>query len=218
MRGSKEDAMTEAEWLESTNPDAMLRHIWNRTSARKLRLFACAWVRSRWDLFPDPRSRAAVITGERYADGFVAEDERQQVREAAFRVGAEMRAAGEMLKAYETLYAQKCVEEELWCVIAIDLYGPDTGQLNYPPECVYLLSEIFGNPFRPVDFDPCGLTSAAHSLAQYIYEERCFQETPILADALEEGGLANPEILEHFRQNGEHFLGCWALDLVLGKS
>jgi hypothetical protein len=38
-----------------------------------------------------------------------------------------------------------------------------------------------------------------------------------LADALEEAGCDNEELLSHCREPGEHVRGCWALDLLLGK-
>ena len=40
----------------------------------------------------------------------------------------------------------------------------------------------------------------------------------ILADALEEAGCANGELLDHLRGPGPHVRGCWAVDLCLGKS
>jgi hypothetical protein len=40
---------------------------------------------------------------------------------------------------------------------------------------------------------------------------------PILADALEEAGCTNVDILNHCRQPGEHVRGCWVIDLLLGK-
>ena len=39
----------------------------------------------------------------------------------------------------------------------------------------------------------------------------------ILADALEDAGCDNADILNHCRQPGEHVRGCWVVDLVLGK-
>jgi hypothetical protein len=39
-----------------------------------------------------------------------------------------------------------------------------------------------------------------------------------LADALEDAGCADPELLGHLRSPGPHVRGCWAVDLVLGKS
>ena len=56
------------------------------------------------------------------------------------------------------------------------------------------------------------------NLAQGIYDERAFEHLPILADALEEAGCTNADILNHCRQPGEHVRGCWVVDLLLGKS
>jgi hypothetical protein len=54
-------------------------------------------------------------------------------------------------------------------------------------------------------------------LAKAIYGEGRFTDVPVLADALEEAGCADAEILTHLRGPGPHVRGCWALDLVLGK-
>jgi hypothetical protein len=80
------------------------------------------------------------------------------------------------------------------------------------------LRDIFGNPFRPVTLDPGWLTPTVKALAQAIYEERTFTHLPVLADALEESGCNSQDILSHFRGLGEHTRGCWAVDLLLGKS
>ena len=78
-------------------------------------------------------------------------------------------------------------------------------------------ADIFGNPFRPVTADPRWLTSTAVALARAIYDERAFDRLPILADALEEAGCDNADVLAHCRGDGPHVRGCWAVDLVLGK-
>jgi hypothetical protein len=80
------------------------------------------------------------------------------------------------------------------------------------------LRDIFGNPFRPVTLAPAWLTSNVTALAQSIYTDRAFDRLPILADALEDAGCDNADILEHCRQPGEHVRGCWVVDLILGKS
>jgi hypothetical protein len=80
-----------------------------------------------------------------------------------------------------------------------------------------IVLEIFGNPFRPVTLDPTWLTSTVKNLAEAIYEERAFDRLPILADALEDAGCNQQDILSHLRGGGEHCRGCWPLDLVLGK-
>lgn len=88
-----------------------------------------------------------------------------------------------------------------------------------------MLREIIGNPFREVFFDPKWRTETVIALAEGAYEER-FSDTAnldiarlmILADALEEAGCNNDEIIDHLRGSGPHYRGCWALDLVLEKT
>jgi hypothetical protein len=55
-------------------------------------------------------------------------------------------------------------------------------------------------------------------LAQSIYEGRAFDLLPVLADALEGAGCTDADLLGHLCGPGPHVRGCWALDLLLGKS
>jgi hypothetical protein len=80
-----------------------------------------------------------------------------------------------------------------------------------------LIRDIFGNPFRPVSVDPAWLTSTVVALASGIYAERAFNRLPILADALQDAGCDNEDVLHHCRGTAPHVRGCWVVDLVLGK-
>jgi hypothetical protein len=80
-----------------------------------------------------------------------------------------------------------------------------------------LLRDIAGNPFRPAAADPRWLTSTAVDLAHTMYESRDFSPMPILADALEEAGCGDADVLAHCRGDGPHVRGCWVVDLLLGK-
>jgi hypothetical protein len=79
------------------------------------------------------------------------------------------------------------------------------------------LRDIFGNPFHPVMFSPAWRTDTAVALAKQMYEWRHFGAMPILADALQDAGCDNDEVLRHCRGAGPHVRGCWVVDLVLGK-
>jgi hypothetical protein len=75
-------------------------------------------------------------------------------------------------------------------------------------------------PFRLISFDPSWLTwhdGLLVSMAQKMYDSRDFTDMPVLADALEEAGCTNQDILRHCREPGEHVRGCWIVDLLLGK-
>jgi hypothetical protein len=84
-----------------------------------------------------------------------------------------------------------------------------------------LLREIVGNPFRPVSADPSWLSwreGTIPIIAEGIYEERAFDRLPILADALEDAGCTNEDVLNHCREPGEHTRGCWVVDLLTGRN
>ena len=80
-----------------------------------------------------------------------------------------------------------------------------------------VIRDIFGNPFRPVTADPAWLTSDVVALATSIYAEKAFDRLPILADALQDAGCDNADVLDHCRSDGPHVRGCWVVDLLLGK-
>jgi hypothetical protein len=84
---------------------------------------------------------------------------------------------------------------------------------------VRLLHDIFGPlPFRDTAVQPSWLTSDVLALARGIYEEKAFDRMPFLADALQDAGCDNDEMLNHCRAEGwEHVRGCWVIDLLLGR-
>jgi predicted component of type VI protein secretion system len=62
-------------------------------------------------------------------------------------------------------------------------------------------------------------------MAKAAYEQRLMPSVEldpallaVLADALEESGCDNQEMLTHLRGPGPHVRGCWVVDLLLGKS
>jgi hypothetical protein len=83
----------------------------------------------------------------------------------------------------------------------------------------HLLRDIVGDPFHlsAVKLPSTCLTSAVVALARRVSDERDFSTTPILADALEEAGCTDQGMLDHLRSPGPHTLGCWPVDLILGK-
>jgi hypothetical protein len=91
-----------------------------------------------------------------------------------------------------------------------------------------LLRCIFANPFRPVSVNPAWLTwndDTVVRLAQAAYDERQMPagmldngRLAVLADALEEAGCADLDILNHLRGAGSHVRGCWVVDTILGKT
>jgi hypothetical protein len=94
---------------------------------------------------------------------------------------------------------------------------PQASQLQVVNQ-IEISRDIFGNPFRPVTFDPDWRTSTAVALAKQMYDSRDFSAMPILADALQDAGCEHVDVLTHCRDaKGVHVRGCWVVDLVLGK-
>lgn len=119
-------------------------------------------------------------------------------------------------------------------MILLEAIGQLQGQSVQQKEYAGVVRDIAGNPFRggrgchpkrwvwskqrePI-FRPWWRTDTVLSLARTMYEARDFSAMPILADALQDAGCSNEDILDHCRQPGEHVRGCWVVDLLLGKS
>jgi hypothetical protein len=230
--------MTEAEWLACACPRRMLdEHQWQLPprpafSDRKLRLFACACCRQVWHQFTDPRSQQAVEVAEAYADGAATENQRYRAANANQDLHDENESNPEGLRL--SLASSGCIMPTIHANSLAWRYE----RVGVPPaEQAALLRDIFGNPFRPVATVRLGITHwhvapDAHvvsppwmewndgtipRLARTIYDGRRFEDLPILADALEDAGCDNADILQHCRGPGPHTRGCWVVDLLLGK-
>lgn len=80
-------------------------------------------------------------------------------------------------------------------------------------------AELLREIIRPPHADPFAdkwRTETVRLLAEGIHADQSYDRLPILADALEEAGCDNAELLNHCRGPGPHVVGCWALELVRG--
>ena len=160
-------------------------------------------------LLTDPRSWRAVEVAERFADGLVNEDQLRAAFDAAEEISpfGNEGAAGRVTAPPDRF--------------AVDYVLGHAGaaaknRAERKAQCD-LVRDIFGNPFRPVAFSPAWRTDTTLALARQVYEPRDFGAMPILADALQDAGCDNADILNHCRAEGVHVRGCWVVDLVLGK-
>jgi hypothetical protein len=125
--------------------------------------------------------------------------------------------AGDLARAAESAALHCCL-----AAVAGQERWDDPRPVRFAVEAMQcaLLRDLF-NPFQsPSPFDPTVLAhdgGAARRLAESIYQERRFEDLPVLADLLEEAGLTDAALLDHLRGPGPHGLGCHALDAVLGK-
>ncbi len=240
--------MTEEMWLGTTDPVRMYELIvrLNR-KRRKWRLAitaACRRVSTDYP-FSEVICLDALSVAEQFADGKTDEAELAaahfKVRE--LREELSLWYQTDLNTNTVTPYTHPHARETPFVVAVIHatlpsetLFGPhihdvygvpgtvESVQQLFPPvgdrrgtlACVF--REVFENPFRTVAFDPQWRTTDAMLLARGIYATRDFGAMPILADALQDAGCANDDLLNHLRDTSlTHARGCWALDLVLGK-
>lgn len=209
--------MTEAEWLACAEPGPMLERI-TVPGHRKSRLFACTCCRRIASLIT-LKAMQTIEVAERFADGNATGDDLYEAhpKKAPSKTRADFSqtyAAAEAVccAVAEKLDAIRVMQAQSWAAAAsTDRHAEGAAQAN-------LLRDIFGNPFRPMTLDPQWRESTVVALAQQMYESRDFSAMPILADALQDAGCDNDDILTHCRDaNGVHVRGCWVVDLVLGK-
>ena len=234
--------MTEQEWLACAEPALMLTAIAASGTERKLRLFNTLCCRAVWDRLCDQRSREAVRVAEEFADGLATEEMLSSTAVQALaaymeldRAVYERRDESELeprLRVATAAYlAAMCggravvgntpitvsfAVQHVESVSSVRTGCPWDAEATSDLLCI--LRDLFGNPFRPVNTDPVWLTSTVVALASGIYADRAFDRLPILADALQDAGCENTDILDHCRSEGPHVRGCWVVDLLLGKS
>jgi hypothetical protein len=238
------EPMTEAEWLACDDVRRMLDFAHARATPRKCLLFAVACCRRIEHLLIDERSRAFVAVLESWADGRATHAEYVQAHQghdeaeatycedrtawwAVFNAnlasGPEgllgcgsfraVSAAGDASYAAGQALASGLTDED--AAAPLSRYGARAERAVQ----AHLLRDILGNPFHTPALDPAWLTHRGGNvplLARAIYDERRFDELPVLADALEDASCADSELLSHCRARAEHVRGCWALDFLLG--
>ena len=186
--------MTAADWQAATDPRPMLAFLGTAAGARKLRLFAAACC-----------AQARIYTPAEW---------HHQLEELEEQPGATAEWAANVAAACAALCGDvdgdRTHPKGLGDVIA-------TENAFQKSHCRFI-REIFGDPFRPVAFDPSWRTSDVVALAQGIDADLAFDRMPILADALQDAGCEDATMLNHLRGTDRHVRGCWALDLALGHT
>jgi hypothetical protein len=196
-----------AEWDRCREPELLrqcVERLGYRFSARKRRLLACACCRRNWHRLTDERSRHAVVTAERYADGLA---NRRNLRIAWEGAQAVVTASGARLLPTWARIAASCAEEPVGRAWPLrDLRELETSAL------LAVVRDLLGNPFRPLptlSFPPplLGLAGDCHDGDHVLF--------PLLADALDD--LGEEPLAAHCREP-EHARGCYVVDWILGRS
>jgi hypothetical protein len=237
--------MTEAEWRTSGIPVLSFESQIGWPSSRKQRLFAVACCRR--ILHASRLSwRDSLLVAEAYADkrktGRELRDARERVpvvpvgRSTYASMFAQFggnavrwacttqyrKFAGQVAECAATSAGYAALpQDEDYVAPARSLYAEEWRAANCTELAVQiaLIDDVCGNPFRPVPFDPAWRTDTAVALARQMYDSREFSAMPILADALQDAGCEDEQVLNHCRDASQvHVRGCWVCDLVLNKN
>ncbi|QJW96865.1 hypothetical protein [Frigoriglobus tundricola] len=233
--------MTEAEWLACDDPERMFPNRREVTDERKMRLFGCACCGRIWSLLPN-ESRDALGVAERYADGLATRADRDrafsQAEAVAFDRGqpwAPDPATFATHAAADAIFVRSVTGRTASSVSSTAASAAACAEADKGPDSEYdtafenahrkelaeqakLIRDIFGNPFRPVTLEPLWLTFDVQALARGIYDNKAFDRMPILADALQDAGCDNTDVLGHCRGAEPHVRGCWVVDMLLEKA
>jgi len=216
-----------ADWEAATRHWPLLDYLDGKTSLRKFRLFGVACCRTLWVQLCDVE-REAVELVEAWAEGRASPGHVERLSGKLPGMMKPMDHVSQEEWAVVWLTTTDASEARIarnvadftagWhglvgAVRPFDSLGPP---MNFARP-IAILRDIFGNPFRPVSVDVAWLAPNVVAIARHIYDERAFERLPILADALEDVGCVNTDVLDHCRQPSEHTRGCWLVDLVLEK-
>jgi hypothetical protein len=191
-------------WGEAPDAGALFALLGFAPSVRKFRLLVVACYRDRLGAGSDTDLLCDALA--RFADGSI---DVPTLREALEDFWLQTSEPGEpRSEAFPALYhagAAGIMELLAPNVVRDGLATPD------------LIRDLFPNAFAPPRFDPVWRTADVLALARGIYDGRAFDGLPVLADALQEAGCDNDDVLNHLRDTSRpHVRGCWALDLCLG--
>ncbi len=225
--------MTEAEWHTSDDPFALLRDLPGVGTQRKERLLILAACERNPRPFREINAAEPLALAARLVEGTADAAERKRERQRLMAGWSEAAWPVAHYIAHQLLARRRVSAARLfWNVIELSrqvafvtgregrvvMVDPRGAEMAERAALAHDCRDMFGNPFRPISLEPRWQTETVVALAAGIFADRAFDRMPILADALEEVGCDNTDILAHCRGDGPHVRGCWVVDLLLGKS
>jgi hypothetical protein len=215
----REGLMTEAEWLAAG--DRTVNRLVKGMDARRQRLFAAACCRQLGALVADPVPAAALDAVEQYADTGKSKAalarHRLALRHHRYANLARTPGLSDALTAVEAA----ATENDLWTIVTLVKEALRTaGSAADAPafrRLYVLYRDLTGRPAAAGRFAAGWRTADAVTIARRAYETREFPALPVLADALEDAGCDDADMLARCRSEGPHARGCWLVDLVLAK-
>ena len=231
-----------------TRPMAMFRYVQRKTTTRKLQLIGCAVCRLLQEHLTDARLQHAISALEQFADGEIAEEKFVHSRSETWQIipenlpilphhGYVELAAARAVSCAINPDVQLGIASAIQFVTTSVTWTTQKGNWKHVNDQMRnrisgVIHEVIGNPFQKwsrtapwseggliqPDGRTVALTDTVRGLAETIHQLQAFDRLPILADALEEAGITDIALLAHCRSEQPHIRGCWALDVVRGKT
>jgi hypothetical protein len=227
--------LTERDWRDSADPLLLLGHLFpmhgfhsTPEQPRKLRLYYAACARRVRDRLSGIHF-GLLEAIERLADGTLP----GSVIPELMRIGEEL-AHAQIDEAELTRWIAHllgCVSSEFpakqmrhrerepldWLLYqGVRDVVPSPGWVQTSLHSADSIRDIFPNPFRAAHWNPAWNSQRAREMARGMYSTREFRAMGELADALEEAGCQDADILLHCREEYvAHHRGCWVVDRIL---
>jgi hypothetical protein len=199
-------------WARCDHPSESVDRLTGPGQARKRRLLACAFCRTVREVLRNQYYRAALETAERFADG---ECDAAELEARNYDV-SDLLLDPRYVKSHPPFPSD--IQAALLAATASD---PDIEWLDQlkSREVAPVLYCQFGDPLHPLDLcRPWWRDKTSVRLARSIYSAREWDQMPLLADALEEAGCEDTNLLRHCRGGEPHSRGCHVVDGLLGKA
>jgi hypothetical protein len=206
---------------------------------RKLFLLGAVFLRRVWDALPAESMRTAVETTEKFARGRASlrdlleawTEAEADSHEGVFRT-EEDDDGWEEPDDWLSLPVHPAVREAVqapadFASRAIAYSGTLAQEMglslqeteSITPERLY--HEIVGDPSeRPQPAPACAREQSVRYVLGALGRAKVFEPLTMLAlaDALEEAGCPEGDLIAHCRQDGPHVAGCWAVERLLGRA
>src|SRR5262249_29584493 len=149
-------------------PEKFLDYLVRNASDRKLRLFCLAGCRRIWHWILDEACRAAVEVAEKYVDGLASAEDLEQSWNVGFDTAAARAETTDnphdpvLRAAWAAVGVAEAVDP--WWGVSFDLADVVGKDVEFVAQ-TRTIRDIFGNPFRPVTFNPTWRTATVTSLA-----------------------------------------------------
>jgi hypothetical protein len=233
-------------------PDPAFLPGYGAIMVRRVRIFVLTAAKPVLDRVNNATCHTAAEVGWRLAEGTATDAE---VESAQQELRHTYEASIEAARIHRVTPPEMCLLPKLVNVLGLVFTDPEgagrqlmvphswfTSDLPVPlltPQevhnCCWLLRELFGLHGAVLVGPPAWRadwrTDTAVAMARQMYESEDFGAMPILADALQDAGCDNADILRHCRGTerrprkgaglasnfGQHIRGCWVVDLILGR-